>query len=233
MKSGLRPWLILAAALVVRPALAGGLQSLAAVEQAAVQQVRKVAAPDGARVVTKAQPLDDRLRLAACAGPLDASVPGGRIVGNRVSVEVSCTAPRHWMLRVTVAVKIYRKVLVTTHALARGDHLDAGDVAAREYDVTRLGYGYVSSLAQAAGRAVVRPLRAGMVLAPGMLAHRELVHRGDRVAVVAGAAGVQVRAVGVALGGGDHGERIEVRNASSGKTLDATVIGAGVVRALP
>lgn len=232
MTCGLRFLVAATAAFMALPALAGPVQSLAAVQGAAVHQVRKVA-PDDARVVAHAEPLDDRLHLAACDTPLKTAVPGGRITGHLVSVEVSCAAPRHWALRVTVAVKMFRKVLVTRHPLARGDHLGASDVTSREYDVTRLGYGYISRLAEVTGRAMLRPVGADTVLTPGMLAHRELVHRGDRVAVIASVAGVKVRAAGVALAGGDHGQRIEVRNASSGRTVDAAVVAAGVVRALP
>jgi flagella basal body P-ring formation protein FlgA len=45
--------------------------------------------------------------------------------------------------------------------------------------------------------------------------------------------GIEVRASGVALGGGDNGSRLRVRNGSSGKVVDAMVTGPGQVLALP
>lgn len=224
--------LLLAGCMLAGSAAAGADQSLQAIEQVAVAQVRS-AAPADARVLAQATTLDARLRLAACAQPLQSRIPGGRIRGNRVSVEVSCAAPRAWSLRVGVRVQIFRKVLVTTRALARMDSIGADDVTLRERDVSRLGYGYLSTLEQASGHPVARPLRAGTVLTPAMLAHREVVRRGDKVTVMVDISGIRVRAAGVALAGGDAGERVQVRNVSSGRTLDATVVGSGVVRALP
>ncbi len=227
-----RALLVLVGIMLAGSAMASGNESLQAIEKAAVAQVRATA-PADARVVAHASTLDSRLRLAACTQSLRSRIPGGRIRGNRVSVEVSCAAPRAWSLRVGVKVRIFRKVLVTTRALARKDSIGANDVALQERDVSRLGYGYLSSLTQASGRPVARPLRAGVVLTPAMLAHREVVRRGDQVTVMVDMSGIKVRAAGVALAGGDAGERVQVRNVSSGRTLDATVLGAGLVRALP
>mgnify|MGYP001796839861 CR=1 FL=1 len=45
--------------------------------------------------------------------------------------------------------------------------------------------------------------------------------------------GIEVRASGIALGGGDNGARLRVRNESSGRVLDAMVRAPGEVLALP
>jgi flagella basal body P-ring formation protein FlgA len=42
-----------------------------------------------------------------------------------------------------------------------------------------------------------------------------------------------VRADGIALGSGDDGARLRVRNQSSGRVVDAMVDAPGVVQALP
>ena len=42
-----------------------------------------------------------------------------------------------------------------------------------------------------------------------------------------------IRVAGVAMGAGDTGSRLKVRNASSGKVLDAVVTGPGTVAVLP
>jgi flagella basal body P-ring formation protein FlgA len=44
---------------------------------------------------------------------------------------------------------------------------------------------------------------------------------------------IEVRATGVALGSGDNGARLRVRNADSGKVIDGMVSAPGVVVALP
>lgn len=228
------PWLALLPALAAVAAVAATrVEPLARIQDAALKAVRTAAPAHASRVRLHAQPLDARLRLAACAQPLQTSLPGGRVRGNRVSVAVACTGPQPWTVRVAVSVHLYMKVLVTTRALARGDHLGAGDLGLVERDLSTLGYGYVTDPAQLAGRALARPVNAGAVLTPAMLAHREVVRRGDRVTIESGSGAVRVRAVAEALGAGDDGQRIRVRNLSSGQVVDATVVGPGRVRALP
>jgi flagellar basal body P-ring formation protein FlgA len=66
-----------------------------------------------------------------------------------------------------------------------------------------------------------------------MLGGRRMVRAGDHVEMVARLGGIEVRADGVALGGGDNGARLRVRNESSGKVVDAMVSAPGMVVALP
>jgi len=51
------------------------------------------------------------------------------------------------------------------------------------------------------------------------------VHRGDRITIVARGDGLSLSATGVALENGRPGQRILVRNPSSGRVLHATVTG--------
>jgi flagella basal body P-ring formation protein FlgA len=150
-----------------------------------------------------------------------------------MSVQVRCTASAGWTVRVPVSLQIFRDVLVTNRPLLRGDGLQMSDVHSESRDITRLGYGYVENLQQVAGRALARPLSPGSVLTPGSLGGREMVRAGDHVQMVAQLDGIEVRAAGIALGSGDNGARLRVRNEVSGRVVDAMVDAPGVVRALP
>jgi flagella basal body P-ring formation protein FlgA len=227
-------WLpALCLALAVVPGLARAQQSLEKVRTAAEQSVLDQQTLPGTRVQARADALDDRLRLAACVQPLKASLPPGRPVGSRVSVVVQCPDQAGWTLRVPVRVQVYQKVLVTSRPMARGDGIGAGDVHTEERDTASLSYGFVTELAQIDGRALARPLNSGTVLAPGMLAGRQSIRLGDAVVLTSKIDGVIVRADGVALGAGDNGSRLRVRNTSSGRILDAVVRGEGVVEVMP
>ena len=215
--------------LAALPAWAGGDPVSAFASQWLQQQY---AAP-GSRVVTQATAIDPRLVLADCRGMMVASLPPNLPPRPRMSVLVRCTAGTGWSIRVPVALQVFRDVLVTTRALQRGDGVQPGDVRAESRDITRLGYGYVDRLDQVAGRTLARPLPPGSVLTPSALGGRDMVRAGDRVAVVADIGGIEVRAGGVALGSGDNGARLRVRNDSSGRVIDAMVRGPGEVLALP
>lgn len=228
---GIGWWLgALLAVAVAAPAAAS--QSFAAVRTAAEQALRQHYAQPGNRVEVKSAPLDPRLQLADCAEPLRASVAEHAATTSRISVQVQC-GQAGWIVRVPVQLQLFRAVLVASHPLLRGDGLTAADVRAEQRDITRLGYGYIENLDQLVGRSLARPLAAGAVLTPDALGGRRMVRAGDRVQLVAQMEGIEVRAAGVALGGGDSGARLRVRNDSSGKVIDAMVSAPGEVIALP
>ncbi|MEW9572840.1 flagellar basal body P-ring formation chaperone FlgA [Rhodanobacter sp. Si-c] len=204
-----------------------------AVRAAAEQAVRARFDLPGSRITVQATPLDSRLRLAPCSVPLRAVLADAIRPAPRISVPVQCPQAAGWTVRVQVQLQLFRPVLVTNRALLRGDGLRPADVHAEERDVTRLGYGYVDSLDQVAGRTLARALPSGSVLTPAALGGRRMVSAGDHVQVVANLGGIVVRADGVALGSGDNGARLLVRNESSGKVVDAMVHAPGVVLALP
>ena len=230
----MRYMIAIAVGMLLTAATARGaaLQSLGTLQSAAVQAVRE-AAPPGARIVAKPGDIDARLRLPACAGGLQTQVPQLTRGSSRVSVQVSCGDGRGWSVRVPVSVQLFREVLVSGHGLARGDVLNAGDVLEKEMDVTRLGYGYLVDPQDAYGRQLRRPVNAGTVLTPGMLAPREIVKRGQQVRLVVDAGSIQVRAEGVSLQAGDRGDLVRVKSLSCQCTVQGRVDAPGVVAVLP
>jgi len=190
------------------------------------------AAP-GSRIEVASEPLDPRLHLADCAVPLSASLPGGDRVTPRLSVLMRCPTAKGWTVRVPLTLHVWRQVLVASRPLLRGDGIVATDVHAEERDITGLPYGYIDSLDQVAERSLSRRLSAGSVLTPGALGGRQMIRAGDHVQLLAELGGIAVRAEGIALGSGDSGARLRVRNGSSGRVVDAIVRAPGVVVALP
>ena len=229
MKPGTRPWLLLLLLLAAGPACAAPADEP---RQAAVQWLRQHFDQPGNRVVAEAEPADTRLQPPTCAQPWQASLPDNARAAPRMSVELRCPTTG-WRMQVPVKLQLFRSVLVANKPLQRGDGVTAADVRGEERDVARLGYGYIDGLDQIAGRLLSRPLGAGAVLAPAAFGGRQTVRAGDRVQLIARIDGIEVRAAGVALGGGDTGARLRVRNDSSGRTVDAMVRDPGVVEALP
>ncbi len=212
---------------------AAATQSLASLRAAAEQAVRNHYAQPGSRIKVAAAPLDLRLHLAACGQPLHAIISNQAPVRSRLTVPVQCPRAGGWTVRVPVRLQLFRTVLVTSRALLRGDGIGAADVHAEQRDVTRLGYGYIENFQQIAGRSLARAVARGTVLNPGTLGGRRMVRAGDHVQLMARLDGIEVRAAGIALGSGDNGARLRVRNASSGRVVDAMVSAPGVVVALP
>ncbi len=214
-------------------ATAAAMQTSDGVRAAAESALREHYALPGSRVVVSSGPLDLRLQLTPCREPLRAIVAKNAQPSPHMSVRVQCPQAGGWTVRVPLQLQLFRTVLVASHPLLRGDGLSQADVRAEERDVTRLGYGYIENLDQVAGRTLNRALAGGSVLTPGALGGRRMVRAGDHVQMVARLGGIEVRADGVALGSGDNGARLRVRNESSGKVVDAMVSAPGEVLALP
>lgn len=214
-------------------AAATAMQSLDNVRAAAEQAVRAHYAMPGSRVEITPGSLDLRLQLTACQQPLHALVAENAQVSSRMTVPVQCPQDGGWTVRVPLRLQVFRTVLVASRPLLRGDGISAADVHGEERDITRLGYGYIENLDQVAGRSLARAIARGSVLSPGALGGRRMVRAGDHVQMVARLDGIEVRADGVALGSGDNGARLRVRNESSGKIVDTVVSAPGVVVALP
>lgn len=207
--------------------------TLAAVRSAATKALRQKYSTPGNRVIVSSTPLDPRLKLTDCSVPLRATVPERPAPASVMMVPVQCPQHGGWIVRVRLHLQVFRSLLVTVRPLQRGDGIHRSDVRSEERDVTRLAYGYIDNLDQVTGRTLARPLAAASVLTPAALGGRRMVRAGDRVQLVAQLGGIEVRASGTALGGGDNGARLRVRNDSSGRIVDAMVRAPGVVVALP
>lgn len=182
------------------------------------------------RVETSVGRLDPRLRLAQCDPPLQvARTPGSRTVG-RTTLEIRCTAPKPWKLLLPVTVRVFGQVVTAARTLPRGTLLRKADLALKEQELSRLGYGYVSSLEDAVGKELRRAVRAGATLTPSRLAAQRLIRRGQRVTIIATTGGIEVRMMGEALADGARDELIRVRNRTTKRVVEGIVESSGVVR---
>ncbi len=128
--------------------------------------------------------LDARLRLPACPRPLSAALPPSARMAARVTVGVSCGAPR-WRVYVPVSVETELPVLVLREAAARGAKLTADDVEVRRMRVPGLADTYIRDVAQLANRHLKVSAAPGTALDVSLLAADILVKRGQRVTLVA------------------------------------------------
>lgn len=208
-------------------------QTIDKVRATAEQALREHYELPGSRIEVSSGPVNLRRQLTDCHEPLRTTVARYAAASSHMTVQVQCPQADGWTVRVPVQLQLFRSVLVTSRPLLRGDGLSEADVHAEERDVTRLGYGYIEDPGQLAGRTLARNLARGSVLTPGALGGRRMVRAGDHVQMLARLGGIEVRATGVALGSGDNGARLRVRNESSGKVVDAMVSAPGEVLALP
>jgi flagellar basal body P-ring formation protein FlgA len=183
----------------------------------------------GFEISVTAGPLDDRLRLRACDGGLEAfAAPGTRAAGS-TTVGVRCLGPVTWTLYVPVQVEVQGDVVVLAQPLPRGTVLQRAHLRLERQDVGRLSAGYLASAEEATDMVLRRALQTGTVLTPQMVEPPRLVQRGQRVLLLAETGSVAVRVEAEAMGNGALGERVRVRNLSSQKVVEGLVLSHGVV----
>lgn len=210
---------------------AASIQGLDSIREAARQFLqREVEQRHGSTAEIRVGQLDRRLRLQRCATPLEVFPTGHRRLVGATTVGVRCAGPKPWTLYVSARVTVYDEVLVAARPLSRGHRLGEGDVHLARRALSQLHYGYLERLEDVRGMVLTRRVARGEVLRSNQLQAPKLVRRGEKVTLTAQLEGVEVRMQGKALSDGAAGQRIQVRNLSSRRVVEGTVVARGVVR---
>ena len=173
--------------------------------------------------------LDPRLRLPQCDKELTTTLESPAEPIGRVTLRVRCTGSAPWTVFVPAQVRLYREVVTANRPLKRESVLTEMDVALAERDIGLLNQGYLTSLKQAVGKKLTRPLLPDQVVAPTHVEQAEVVRRGDQVVISARSGAINVRMPGEALSDGAIGKQISVRNQRSQRVIKARVTGPGQV----
>ncbi|MDY6981501.1 MAG: flagellar basal body P-ring formation chaperone FlgA [Pseudomonadota bacterium] len=213
-------------------AQAGGatqpLESIAAAAEDHARQLAQDLGLDDAEV--RAGSLDNRLRLKQCELPLETFSNDNNLRGGRTTVGVRCSGAAPWTLYVPVGVTAYTWIVLVDGPLPRGTVLNASHLRREQRPLNALPPQYLTNLDQAIGRTLTRAVSGATVASPNMLQTRDLIAKGQDVMILATGAKVQVRMAGVALQKGQEGDRIDVKNTSSGKTVQAVVVDGATVQ---
>lgn len=221
------------AALAVPPrtAAAEPVQSLRAIADAASRTAAARATQAGFDdLQVTVQPLDQRLRLPACAVPLATAVTANSPRLGSMSVKVRCPEPSPWSLYVQATVLATLEVPVLVRSVGRGERIVGSDLELAQREIGARPGTLILDPARIVGLEARRDLPAGSTLQQGLLAAPLLVERGQTVTLVAGSAGLEVRMQGRALDSGAAGDRLRVTNLSSGRAVEGVVAEDGTVR---
>lgn len=217
----------LALALLSGAAVAG--QSVSSIAAAAAVHAETRAVAQGyTGVAVDLRPLDSRIQLVACAMPLEVTTASERTLGP-VSMSVSCNHPNAWRVQVRGSVSAVAELPVLALPINRGDVIGSGDIEVREQRITRDLVGYLSDAQDIVGKEARKNLVVGSKLRKSDLISPQIIDRGQTVALVAQSAGLVVNMQGKALSNGAAGDRLMVKNLSSGRRIEGLVQRNGTV----
>ncbi len=178
----------------------------------------------------QASSLDSRLQLQRCSEPLQAFATSTQRSLSRTTVGVRCTGSKPWTLYVPVQISAQAPAVIALQPLARGEPLLTDRLTTRLVALDQLPANAISDVEQLQNMELSRPVNADDIITLSALQPRKIIVRGQEVAIIADGGGISVRASGVAMESGALGSLIQVRNASSDRSIEARVVDAGTVR---
>lgn len=210
--------------------LAKAIQSSESIQDAIKQYLSEATSGFEAKVSIDVSPLDSRLALDLCEESLETFSPTNADFIGKTTVGVRCAKPSPWTVYVSAYVSLEQPVVVMKRDLARGDVITSDDIELAVQDTSHLLKGFFDGTDQVQGKTVRRTLRRGQVVTPGQLVEMKSITRGQKVSILAGRTGIEVRMQGKALDSGNPGDLITVQNLSTKKKFEAKVVDDSTVR---
>lgn len=209
---------------------AADIQSHLAIQEAAKGFLTEKLQPTTPDYEIQLGRLDPRLRLRACAKPLEAYLPNGTRLYGKLSVGIRCSDETPWNIYLSANILVYKNVLTTSRPLSRGDVVSMHDIQPVRLEVSKLNSGYYVDVKNIQGKIVRRSIPAGRPLTPNLLRAPLLVQRGEEVTILAGNDNFHVRVKGKALQDAAKGDVVAVRNTRSKRVVEGIAIKPGLVQ---
>lgn len=184
--------------------------------------------PAGQYQINSAQ-IDPRLQLPLCSEKLEIFPQSGNIRPGRNTLGIRCPGSDNWTIYSTVVIKSFEAVLVLTKQLSRNDKINLEHFTTETRDTSTLQVGYLTDPNNVINKQATRFIPAGSVLYRFHYSEPTLVKRGERVSIQSGKPGLLITSAGVAMMDGIKGQQINVKNVSSQRVIQATVVNQGLV----
>ena len=134
---------------------------------------------------------------------------------------------RRWY--VTAEVKWMKKVICLKSDVSARTVLDQSMLTIETKDVAGLRGQTWQATKDVTGLKTLRNMRQGEIVTSSVVKRPPLIKRGDHVTILVEAAGIKIRAAGMAMKSGNKGDRMLVQNVRSKQTLHSIVKDAHTV----
>lgn len=203
------------------PASAQNLTTLR--EQAEQWLLAQMTHTSDQKTVVRAGELDSRVQLSACSKPLAFGFPPGQSTQTKTHVAVSCRDKPSWRLFLPMSISRQQWVWVANRTITAATPFNAAHWQRQHRDVASLPCSAFDKDNVTAYEARMT-LATGTVLCENVVRAKTIVERGRSLNLTANQGSIQIRVVVEALDKGGIGQRIRVRNNSTGRIIDATIV---------
>ncbi len=132
-------------------------------------------------------------------------------------------------IRVIGLVQVFQKVICAARTLSRGHLLSANDIKVIKMPLSRIQGNAIVDKKLAIGMVLKQYVMAGQVITKNMIREPVIIHKGDKVTIVAQNPYITIRATGLACQDGSKGKLVWVKNLSSNRQILAKVVGPNTV----
>lgn len=155
----------------------------------------------------------------------------GQSIRAKTTLSLHCPDSPGWRLYLPMTVRQRQAVWVARNNIANGSVLQAEQWQRETRDIASLPASAITR-DDLAGYQTRMTVAAGAVLTEALVTAKTVVRRGQIISVLATQGSIVITASAEALHNAAIGERIQVKNRSSGRVIDAVVINAEQVQAV-
>jgi len=152
------------------------------------------------------------------------SVPAGRI-----RLTMKCDSPK-WHFRASAKIDLWMKLVVAKRDLQRGEILTADLLDTRSLNIASHLHGMEVNINNVIGMQVRRDINSGDIINRRLLEKKYLVNRDQHVELQVSTPTFNASVTAIALEDGQLGQRIKVKNLTSGQIVEGQVTGTGIVK---
>jgi len=165
---------------------------------------------------------------------LDFLEPEPQEISGRVNlrVRVKVDGEKFGWLTLSGWVDCYETVVCTSRYLSRGTVLKPADLEYERMNTSRMPAAVIRDLNDAVGKRLKRNIKAGNYLRRNMLSVPPVIHKGDKVKLVAKSGNIKIVTFGIAKSAGGTGDQIRIENMTSKKTIVGRVKDASTVEVI-
>ncbi len=173
--------------------------------------------------------IDRRLKLTACENTPTAFLAAGAKLQGKLTVGLRCAGPKPWTVYIPAQIRIYAEVVAAAQPLLRGTKISATNLMPMRREISQLRGGYYTKSSSVIGKILRQNIAAGQAITPKRIKAAILVHRGEKVSIVATIGTLKVRGKGKALRDAAQGELVSVRNSRSKRIVQGIATKPGTV----
>lgn len=172
---------------------------------------------------------DKRLQLPSCLEKLEVFTHNTVIKPGRNSIGVRCSSTKKWTLYMPSMINIYKKIIVLSQPVRRGDIFAQDLLTFEKRDISTLRSGFMTNPKFIIKKQATRNLGLGTVINKSYLAEPKLVKRGESISINLNNSNLSISMTGIAMMDGIKGQNIRVKNIKTKKIVQATVVKTGLV----